>query len=295
MIEVLRSTHLFKVFRSNLPESHIGFVPTMGNLHEGHLSLIEESLENNDWTIVSIFVNPKQFGPNEDFERYPRTLGKDVNLIKDLFQKKGFEKMGKKVAVFSPEKVSEIYPPDYSTTISVGEELTGKLCGLSRPGHFDGVTTVVHQLFSVVSPNKVYFGQKDYQQYLVIKRMISDLNLDIQIIPMPIKRDADGLALSSRNQFLSEEQKRSALVLPKTIDKMKKTIKSQPWKKAKNLLLKITEDEYKKGMWDYLEVLDSTNLKTPGEDTHTVVIAGAIKIGETRLIDNKLVEVNYVR
>jgi pantoate--beta-alanine ligase len=295
MIEVLRTTHQFKIFRNNLPDCRVGFVPTMGNLHEGHLSLIEESLKNNDWTIISIFVNPKQFGPNEDFEKYPRTLGKDLYCIKDLLHEKGFEKMGKKISVFSPEKVSEIYPSDYSTTISTGKSLSGKLCGLSRPGHFDGVTTVVYQLFSLIKPNKVYFGQKDYQQYLIIKRMISDLNLDIQIIPMPIKRDTDGLALSSRNQFLSKEQKQKAIVLPEALNKIKRTIKSHTWRKAKDYVNELIADKKKNDMWDYLEVLDSTNLKTPAEDTHTVVIAGAIKVGDTRLIDNKLVELNYAR
>ncbi len=295
MIEILRSTHQFLIFRQNLPECTVGFVPTMGNLHSGHLSLVKESLENNDWTILSIFVNPKQFGPNEDFERYPRTLGRDVSLVRDLFREGNFEKKGKKIAFFCPEKVSEVYPPDYNTTISVGQELTGRLCGKSRPGHFDGVTTVVFQLFSLVKPNKAYFGQKDYQQYLVIKRMISDLNLNIQIVPMPIKRDEEGLALSSRNQFLTIEQRKEAIILPKILEKIKKTIKENNWLTAQPIIKEIISDYKSSHSWDYLEVLDSTDLKEPHEESHTVVIAGALRVGETRLIDNKLVELNYVR
>jgi len=295
VIEVLRSTNQFLIFRQNLPEGTVGFVPTMGNLHSGHLSLVKESLENNDLTILSIFVNPKQFGPNEDFEKYPRTLGRDISLVRDLFREGDFEKKGKKIAFFCPEKISEVYPPDYNTTISVGSGLTGRLCGLSRPGHFDGVTTVVFQLFSLIKPNKAYFGQKDYQQYLVIKRMISDLNLNIQIIPLPIKRDEDGLALSSRNQFLTPKQRNESLVLPKTLEKIKKTIKTNNWLAAQPLIKEIINDYKQSYSWDYLEVLDSTDLKEPHAESHTVVIAGALKIGETRLIDNKLVELNYVR
>jgi pantoate--beta-alanine ligase len=290
VIEVIQSSKQFEIFRNNLESESIGCVPTMGNLHDGHLSLIKESLKHNRDTIVTIFVNPKQFGPNEDFEQYPRTLGQDKQKIKELLKETRFK--GKRLTIFAPETSNEIYPGNYDTTITVGSKLTAKLCGESRPGHFDGVTTVVYRLLSLVKPQKTYFGQKDYQQYLIIKKMVEDLMIPIQIIPLPIQRDEDGLALSSRNIFLSLEERKMAHILPDTIDSIKKTIKENTWVKAIELALSIREEVIAKDSgWDYLEVLDAKDLSTPNSNTHTVLIAGAFKAGDTRLIDNKLVEI----
>ncbi|MFI5390670.1 MAG: pantoate--beta-alanine ligase, partial [Bacteriovoracales bacterium] len=210
MIEILRTTKQFEIFRKIYDEKSVGFVPTMGNLHKGHLSLAKESLRNNDLTIVSIFVNPKQFCPGEDYEKYPRTLGEDTAQLKELFRSENLMNSEKRLAIFAPESIFEIYSPGFSTVISL-PMLSNKLCGLNRPGHFDGVSTVVFSLFSLVRPHKAYFGQKDYQQYLIIKKMIEDLRLNIQIVPMPIKRDNDDLAYSSRNQYLSKEERIEAL------------------------------------------------------------------------------------
>ncbi len=295
MIEILRTTEQFQIFRKSLkPETTVGLVPTMGNLHKGHLSLARESLRANDVTVVSIFVNPLQFGPNEDFEKYPRTLGEDAQLLKELYRQEGLPPIGeKRITIFAPEKVEEIFPSGYQTRIEV-QGLTDKLCGLNRPGHFEGVTTVVYQLFNIVRPIRSYFGQKDYQQYLVIKKMIHDLRLDIQIVPMPIKRDHDGLALSSRNQYLSVEERKVALNLPRKLEELKKIIKNNPWPVSYEVCREVIQTERKNDpRWDYLEVLDAKSLENADNKTHTVLIAGAYKLGSTRLIDNKLAEVVY--
>ncbi len=292
MIEILRTTKQFDIFRKIYENKAVGFVPTMGNLHKGHFSLAKESLRNNDLTIVSIFVNPKQFGPSEDYEKYPRTLGEDTANLKELFRSENLMNSDKRLAIFAPESIAEIYPPGFSTVISL-PVLSNKLCGLNRPGHFDGVSTVVYSLFSIVKPNKTYFGQKDYQQYLIIKKMIEDLRLDIQIIPMPIKRDNDGLAFSSRNQYLSKEERIAALELPRTLSEIKNIIKTNLWPVAKTKTDALIKEKLSNKNWDYLSVLDIVNLEEPKEGTYTVGIFGALRQGSTRLIDNKLVEIKY--
>ena len=171
----------------------IGFVPTMGYLHEGHLSLANKSVQDNDFTVMSIFVNPTQFGPNEDFEKYPRDMERDLRLA---------ESAGVDV-VFAPG-VAEMYPEKYKTYVNV-EDITGVLCGLSRPGHFRGVTTVVNKLFNIIEPHRAYFGQKDAQQVIVIKKMVRDLNMNLEIVTCPIIREIDGLAMSSRNVYFNSE------------------------------------------------------------------------------------------
>lgn len=292
MIEILRTLNQFEVFKRNLRPGTLGLVPTMGNLHKGHLSLVKESMRQNDNTIISIFINPKQFGPDEDFDKYPRTLGQDNQALKELYRQEEFR--GKLLAIFAPEEPEEIFPETFSTKITVGE-LTSKLCGLNRPTLFDGVTTVVYRLFSIVKPHKAYFGQKDYQQYLVIKKMIEDLRLNIQLVPMPIKRDTDGLALSSRNQYLSNDQRKQALELPKTLEAIKDVIKRDYWPGSLKKALEIAKESKQNDRWDYLEVLDSKDLREPTEKTHTIILAGAMKLGKTRIIDNKLVEIKYAR
>lgn len=188
----------------------IGFVPTMGYLHEGHLSLVRLSKQQNDITIMSIFVNPIQFGPNEDYDRYPRDFERD----KSLAEKEGVD------YIFYPS-VEEMYPEDFKTVVSV-KKITEIMCGKSRPGHFDGVATVVLKLFNIVNPDRAYFGQKDAQQLAVIKQMVKDLNLDVEIVPCPIVREQDGLAMSSRNVYLSEEERKSATVLYRALNLAKR-------------------------------------------------------------------------
>jgi pantoate--beta-alanine ligase len=294
MIEILRTTSQFEIFRqNNCHNKTIGIVPTMGKLHKGHLSLVKESIRNNDITVVTIFVNPKQFGPSEDFEKYPRALGEDANRLKELYRSEGLGPISeKRLAIFAPETVEEIYPKEYSTNINVSG-ITTMLCGKSRVDHFQGVTTVVYQLFSIVRPQKAYFGQKDFQQYIVIKKMIEDLRLNIQIIPMPIKRDDDGLALSSRNDYLSTEQRQQALTLPKVLNEIKSLVKNNNWENIQQQVLSSKRIVKNDSQWEYLEILDAKNLEPVSQTTHTLIIAGAYKIGSTRLIDNKLVEINY--
>ena len=259
----------FKSWRASQKNNSIGFVPTMGNLHAGHLSLVEKSLQENEQTIVSIFVNPLQFNANEDFSEYPRTLEKDLEALKPF-------SFYRSLTVLAPR---QFYSPNFATVIKVKGTLTEKLCGRLRPHHFAGVTTIVYLLFSLVRPEKAYFGQKDYQQFKVIEKMTADLNLPIILKMMPIVRDANGLALSSRNQYLSLEQYDEALILNKTLKRVASALKE---KKDWNFL----SCQYS---WDYLEVLDASNLETISSYTKQVLIAGAIKIGNIRLIDNIII------
>ncbi|MBD3181848.1 pantoate--beta-alanine ligase, partial [Candidatus Poribacteria bacterium] len=192
----------------------IGIVPTMGFFHEGHLSLMRQAREENDVVVTSIFVNPTQFGPSEDYEAYPRDLERDSEMAR---------KIGVDV-IFSPQ-VKDMYPTGYATFVNV-EGITDKMCGASRPTHFRGVTTVVTKLFNLMIPQRAYFGQKDAQQSIVIKRMNQDLNFGIDIVVLPIVREADGLAMSSRNKYLSEDERKAALQLNKSLLKAKELIQS---------------------------------------------------------------------
>ncbi len=262
----------------------IGFVPTMGYLHQGHLSLIEQSKKENDVTVVSIFVNPTQFGPNEDFNRYPRDLQRDEALLKELDVD----------LLFFPNSM-EMYPSGYSTYVEV--ETMGKvLCGKSRPTHFRGVTTVVLKLFNIVNPTNAYFGQKDAQQAILLKRMATDLNLDITIKVMPIVRDPDGLALSSRNAYLSVEEREAALHLPRALAKAKREIEAGL--KDTSKIKALIEKELKKSPLitiDYVEVVTLDRLEnfpihqegqTVDINMNNTLAAAAVRVGKTRLIDN---------
>ncbi len=262
----------------------IGFVPTMGYLHQGHLSLIEQSKKENDVTVVSIFVNPTQFGPNEDFNRYPRDLQRDEALLKELDVD----------LLFFPNSM-EMYPSGYSTYVEV--ETMGKvLCGKSRPTHFRGVTTVVLKLFNIVNPTNAYFGQKDAQQAILLKRMATDLNLDITIKVMPIVRDPDGLALSSRNAYLSVEEREAALHLPRALAKAKREIEAGL--KDTSKIKALIEKELKKSPLitiDYVEVVTLDRLEnfpihqegqTVDINMNNTLVAAAVRVGKTRLIDN---------
>lgn len=283
MIKVFTTRKDFDHYGSTLTTQTIGLVPTMGNLHKGHVSLIEKSTEDNDVTIVTIFVNPKQFGPNEDFDKYPRTLDEDLAKISGVAL---LINAKKDLVVFAPRSEESIYPKGFSTTISVGP-MTQKFEGSVRPTHFDGVTTVVYQLFSITKAHTAYFGQKDVQQCLIIKKMVKDLEIPVNIHIMPIVRNSEGLALSSRNQYLSESERVEAMVLPHTLVKVEKLIRTK--QDYKTFVAETLKADSK---WDYLEVLDSSNLETPNDSTTELVIVAAYRAGMTRLLDNILVPMN---
>jgi len=260
----------------------IGFVPTMGYLHEGHLSLVRASKSDCDVTVVSIFVNPIQFGPKEDLSKYPRDFERD----KKLLEKEGVD------FIFYPTE-QEMYPKGFSTTINV-EGVTKNLCGASRPGHFRGVTTVVGKLFNIVSPDKAYFGQKDYQQLITIKKMVKDLNFPIEIVGMPIVREKDGLAMSSRNTYLNAEERVSALCLYKSIILAKQLI-ADGERNVENILKSI-EQLIKNTPFtkiDYIKFCDPETLEyiEEGEIKGRILLALAVFVGNTRLIDNAILEV----
>ncbi len=254
----------------------IGLIPTMGYIHEGHLSLIEQSIRENDINVVSIFVNPSQFGPNEDFNAYPRDMERDSKLLEE-----------RRVDIlFSPDS-GEMYPENFSTFVEV-EKLSKVLCGRSRPIHFRGVCTVVLKLFNIVKPENVYFGAKDAQQAVIIKRMKEDLNLDISIKVMPIVRDEDGLALSSRNKYLSKEEREAALLMPEALKEANMLINNGLFE-ANKIREKIVR-ELKKNKCIKIDYVEIVNLKTLESldkiDNNNTLVAVAIKLGETRLIDN---------
>ena len=257
----------------------VGFVPTMGYLHEGHASLIEKSVKENDKTVVSIFVNPMQFGMGEDLESYPRDLDRDCDLCRNL---------GADI-VFNPES-DEMYRENFCTYVDMSV-LTEELCGLSRPVHFRGVQTVVMKLFNIVTPDRAYFGQKDAQQLAIIKKMVSDLNMDIEIIGCPIIREEDGLAKSSRNTYLGKEERQAALVLSRSLKKGKELIENG----AKNAtaVIEVIEKEINKeplAEIDYVKIVDALTMQPIEVIDRPILCAIAVRIGrgdkKTRLIDN---------
>ncbi|MEH0862034.1 pantoate--beta-alanine ligase [Halobacteriovorax sp. DPLXC-1] len=267
----------------------LGLVPTMGNLHAGHMSLLESALNDCQQVVLTIFVNPKQFSANEDLSTYPRTPQEDLDKIKETAGNRAND-----IIVFMPEGNAEVYPPGFNTTISVSG-ITEKLCGKSRPTHFAGVTTVVYQLFTLINPARAYFGQKDYQQVCVIRKMAQDLNLNIDIKTVPIIREESGLALSSRNGYLSNEEKEIALNLPTKLEVIESLLKFNTWVDAGAQLNEILESTLIDKAWDYLDILDSKTLEDVDQNTKEVVIAGAYFVGDrpTRIIDNRLVEITY--
>lgn len=257
----------------------IGFVPTMGYLHKGHISLIEKARSENDLVVVSIFVNPTQFGPKEDYEQYPRNLNRDMGMAKSV---------GADI-IFCPE-VSDMYPQNFKTTIHI-KGISEKLCGSSRPKHFDGVATVVNKFFNIVKPTRAYFGRKDAQQVAIIEQMVKDLHMDVDIIPCPIIRDEDGLALSSRNVLLNKDERIAALVLNRSLNHAKALMKEKEInivKIKKEILEMIAQEPL--AIVDYVEILDSKSLNEIKELRGSILIALAVKIGETRLIDNIVLE-----
>ncbi len=253
----------------------IGLVPTMGYLHEGHASLIQRARQENDKVVVSIFVNPIQFGPTEDLEAYPRDFERDSKLCGT---------MGADL-IFHPEP-SEMYAPDFCTYTDM-DMLTAGLCGKSRPTHFRGVCTVVSKLFHIAAPDRAYFGEKDAQQLAVIRRMVRDLDFDIEIVGCPIVREADGLAKSSRNTYLSPEERKAALVLSRSIFEGRRMVETGE-KKAAAVKEKMTEILQSEPLAriDYVEVVDWNNLQAVDTIQGPILTAIAVYIGKTRLIDN---------
>jgi len=256
----------------------IGLVPTMGALHEGHRSLIRAARLACDASAVSIFVNPLQFGPLEDFDRYPRSLAQDLSLC----QSAGVD------AVFIP-RAQEMYPPDFETAVSV-QRLTRRYEGLSRPGHFGGVTTVVMKLLNIVRPDKAFFGQKDYQQTVVVERLVKDLNLDTEIVVRPTVREPYGLALSSRNRHLSPEERKAATVLYRALSDGRELIRAgeRSVKKVEAAMTRLIWAEPLARL-DYLAVADPITLDEVRSVRGRVVLLLAVWIGKSRLIDNLIV------
>lgn len=253
----------------------IGLVPTMGYLHAGHKSLIDKAVKENDKVVVSIFVNPIQFAPNEDLDKYPRDLNKDAALCSDANAD----------LIFNPEP-SEMYISNASTFINVEGPSEG-LCGAKRPSHFTGVCTVVSKLFNIVTPDKAYFGEKDAQQLAIIKKMVQDLNFNIEIISCPIIREENGIALSSRNKYLSFHEKNAACILNISLKKAKEYLK-EGLRDAPTLIKAISEELTKEPLVkiDYVEVVDKLSLKPVKTIEKPVLVAIAAFIGKTRLIDN---------
>lgn len=253
----------------------VGLVPTMGYLHEGHQSLIKKSVEQNDRTVVSVFVNPMQFGPTEDLESYPRDLEADARLV---------ESTGGDL-IFNPEP-EEMYKDGFCSFVNM-TGLPDALCGLIRPVHFKGVCTVVNKLFNIVKPDRAYFGEKDAQQLAIIMRMVKDLNMDIEIVGCPIIREADGLAKSSRNIYLTPEERKAAVILSKSVALGKKMV-AEGEKDAKKIVTAMKEliNSEPLATIDYVEMVDMDTMKAIDEVKGHVLCAMAVKFGKARLIDN---------
>ncbi len=257
----------------------IGFVPTMGYLHNGHMSLVNAAKKHTDVVVMSIFVNPIQFGPKEDFERYPRDLKRDEQLASEA----GVD------VIFYPS-VKEMYPEGYATFVNV-ERLTDGLCGASRPGHFRGVTTVVVKLFGIVKPDVAYFGQKDAQQAAVIRKMAQDLNMGVEVKIMPIVREKDGLAMSSRNTYLSELERKDALGLYQSLKKAESLVTGGETDAKR--IIKIMKEAIAARpavKIEYISIVDAKELVELETITKEALIAVAARVGKTRLIDNIIVK-----
>jgi pantoate--beta-alanine ligase len=256
----------------------VGFVPTMGYLHEGHLSLVSKAREENASVAASIFVNPTQFGPREDFKSYPRDTGRDMAMLEGITD-----------VVFMPP-AEEMYPPGFDSWVEVGD-ITGMLEGAVRPGHFRGVTTVVAKLFNIVQPDRAYFGQKDAQQAAVIKKMVADLDMNLEIIVLPTVREPDGLAMSSRNTYLTPEQRQAATVLYRSL-KLAEDMWSQGEQDADRIRREMTGliESEPLARIDYISIADAVTLKELSQIKPPALVSLAVKFGQTRLIDNVVLE-----
>jgi len=276
-MKVISSIKEMKDWRQKLIGS-VGFVPTMGYLHEGHLELVRRARAADQHVAVSIFVNPTQFGPHEDLSTYPHDPDRDLALL----EKEGVD------MVFMPDD-KEVYPDDFSTWVNV-ERITKRLEGASRPGHFRGVTTVVAKLFNIVGPDRAYFGQKDAQQALVIKKMVTDLNMNLEIVVVPTVREPDGLAMSSRNIYLDQEEREAALVLYKAL-----TLAQELYEKGersaaviRNKMTEFIQGEPRVSL-AYVSVADTDYLEELDRIDRPTVISMAVSVGKTRLIDNMII------
>jgi len=268
-----------EINRIKLKDKTIGFVPTMGALHHGHLSLMRQAVKDNDIVVVSIFVNPTQFGPKEDFKKYPRNLKQDARLCR---------KVGVDI-IFYPD-AKEIYPDNYKTYVFVSE-LSDCLCGEFRSGHFKGVATVVAKLFNIVQPDVAYFGQKDVQQAIIIKKLVSDLNIPLKIEVLPTVRERDGLAMSSRNMYLNPGERKDALILYRALNLAKDLIRKGDVNSA-NIIQRMRRliSKKKSAKVQYISIVDLEDLKPIHKIKDKALVALAAWIGKTRLIDNIIVK-----
>ena len=263
-----------KWLRRELAEP-VGFVPTMGYFHEGHLSLVRHARAENSTVVVSIFVNPTQFGPQEDFGSYPRDPQRDLAMLEEE----------KTDVVFMPS-VAEMYPPQFNSWVEVGK-VTERLEGASRPGHFKGVTTVVAKLFNIVQPTRAYFGQKDAQQAIVIKQMVADLNMNLEVVTLPTVREPDGLAMSSRNTYLNPQERQAAVVLYQALN-LAQQLWAQGGKNAQTIRQQMTALIQQEPLADidYVSIANTETLNELDKVNLPALVSLAVKIGKTRLIDN---------
>lgn len=277
MTQVIKTVKEMQQITRDLKRSgkSIGFIPTMGALHEGHLSMMRRSVEENDVTVISVFMNPLQFGPNEDFDAYPRQIEQDVALVKEINVD----------YVFHPE-VEEMYPNELSVTLKVGR-LAEVLEGAQRPGHFDGVVTVVNKLFNIVSPDKAYFGKKDAQQLAIIEKMVEDFNHPIEIIGIDIVREDDGLARSSRNVYLTESERQEAVHLSKSL-KLAKSLYEEGERRSNKIVgaIKTYLTENTNGHIDEVAIYSYPELEVVTDIEGQIFISLAVKFSKARLIDN---------
>jgi len=279
ILHTVRETQEYVISAKNEGKS-VGFVPTMGFFHEGHLSLMRRARSENDIVVVSIFVNPTQFGPGEDFEQYPRDMSRDVRMAEDI----GVD------VIFNPS-VEEMYPAGYSSYVDI-KHVTERWEGEFRPGHFKGVATVVLKLFNIVPAHRAYFGCKDYQQLKVVERMVRDLNIPIDIVPMPTVREDDGLAMSSRNTYLTQEERKAALILCRSLNYAKDLLE-QGVRDGDELRRQIEQFIRTEPLaqLDYVGVADPETLEPLRVITTNAVVLLAVRIGRTRLIDNMMLSV----
>ncbi len=278
-MEVARTKEAMRAARARLT-GPVGFVPTMGYLHEGHLALVRRARAENEHVVASIFVNPTQFGPGEDYERYPRDEARDLAML----EAEGVD------VVFMPTP-QEMYPEGYSTWVEVHGPLTERLEGASRPGHFRGVATVVAKLFNIVQPQRAYFGEKDAQQLRVIRKMVADLDMPIEIVPVATVREADGLAMSSRNSYLSAEERRQALALSRALELARRLVRDEGMRDAS--LLRRRLEEFLRSSpgvsLDYVSVSHPDTLQELERIEGPALVLLAARVGPARLIDNALV------
>jgi pantoate--beta-alanine ligase len=276
-MKVLKTVAEIEELRSKLPVP-VGFVPTMGYLHEGHLALVRQARAENASVVISIFVNPTQFGPHEDFKEYPRDPERDLALLEK-----------ERVDVVFMPPVGEIYPPGFNSWVEVGR-IARRLEGVSRPGHFRGVATVVARLFNIVQPDRAYFGQKDAQQLLVVKNMVAELNMKLEVVAVPTVREPDGLAMSSRNTYLNPEERKAALVLYQAL-MLAQRLYSEGEKDAEAIRRQMRELIQKQPLAqiDYISIADAETLDELDEVKPPALVSLAVKIGKTRLIDNVVV------